>query len=112
MGNFNEPIEEIIRGTTPTITLKINNKDFDMNSINICHVTICDDTGKNKKTFTNPTLDVDAKTISVDLTQQDTLDYAYGNINIQVKIKLDSGSVVASRIVTMTMKKILEEDIL
>ena len=102
----------IYRGTTPVITLKVNTPDFDMNNINVCHVTICDDNGKNKKTFTDPTIDVDAKTISVELTQEDTLSYAYGNINIQAKIKLESGSIVASRIVVMTMKKILEENTL
>ena len=105
-------MDNIYRGTTPTIILSVKNKDFDMSTISICHVTIQNDNGKNKKVFENPIIDVENKTISVELTQQDTLDYEYGNINLQVKIKLTSGRVIASRIIVTTMNRILEETVL
>lgn len=48
-------MSDIYRGTTPTIILRITNKDFDMSSIDVCHITIQNDNGKNKKTFEHPT---------------------------------------------------------
>ena len=109
--NGNAPL--IFRGTTPTIILRIKNKNFDMDTIDVCHVTIQNDTGKNKKVFENPNIDVEEKTISVPLSQRDTLDYQYGNINIQMKIKLkESGTVISHKILTTTMDKILEEEII
>lgn len=111
MGTRCEPT--IFRGTTPTIILKIKNENFDMATIDVCHVTIQNDNGKNKKVFENPNIDIDEKTISVPLSQNDTLDYQYGNINIQAKIKLkDTGTVITHKILTTTMDKILEEAIL
>ncbi len=106
-------MNDIFRGTTPTIILKVKNEDFDMDKIDICHVTIMNDDGRNKKVFENPNIDVDKKTISVPLSQNDTLDYHYGKINIQAKIKLkESGSVITHKMITTNIDKILEEAIL
>ena len=105
-------MNDIYRGTTPTIVLKVTNEDFDMSSIMECHMTIQQSTGKNKKIFDHPTLDNEEKTISQGLSQQDTLDFDYGNINIQVKMKLKNGRVIASRIITTQMNRILEETVL
>lgn len=102
----------IYRGTTPTIKLRVKNKDFDMTAIDVCHVTIQNANGKNQKIFENPDIDTDLKIISVELSQQDTLDYEYGNINIQLRIKLNNGHVITHPIITTTMNRILEEAIL
>ena len=110
--NCKKTDNNIYRGTTPTIILKITNKDFDMSTISICHITIQNETGRNKKIYENPSIDTENKTISIELSQEDTLNYEIGNINLQVKIKLDSGRVIASRIITTSMNKILEEQIL
>lgn len=113
MVNRNGRTPVVFRGTTPTIILRIKNENFDMDAIDVCHVTIQNDNGKNKKVFENPNIDVTEKTISVPLSQRDTLDYQYGNINIQMKIKLkESGTVISHKILTTTMDKILEEEIL
>lgn len=105
-------MDNLYRGTTPTIILRITNEDFDMNDIDVCHVTIETDCGKNQKIFEDPTIDIEAKTISVTLTQQETLSYKYGKICIQAKMKLKSGTVIASKIITTTMNRSLEEQIL
>ena len=72
-----------------------------------CNATILCDNGEY--TFYG---DVENKTISIELSQQDTLNYETGNILLQTKIKLDSGRVIASRIITTSMNRILEEGIL
>ena len=105
-------MSNLYRGTTPTIILHVTNEDFNMANISECHVTIQNDNGRNKKVFENPIIDVEEKTISVPLTQEDTLSYEYGNINIQVKVKLTIGSVIASPVITTNMNRILEETIL
>ena len=105
-------MSNLYRGTTPMIILKIKTKDFDMSQIDTCHVTVQNDNGRNKKVFEHPNIDVVDKTISVPLSQTDTLAYEYGNINIQARIKLLNGSVITHKIVTTTMEKILEETIL
>ena len=105
-------MSNLYRGTTPTIILHVTNEDFNMENISECHVTIQNDNGTNKKVFENPTIDVEEKTISVPLSQEDTFSFKYGNINIQARVKLISGSVIASPIITTNMNRILEETIL
>ena len=105
-------MSNLYRGTTPTIILHVTNEDFNMANISECHVTIQNDNGTNKKVFENPTIDAEEKTITVPLTQEDTLSFKYGNINIQARVKLISGSVIASPIITTNMNRILEETIL
>ena len=105
-------MSSIFRGTTPTIVLKVTNEDFDMTLIDVCHVTIQNDTGRNKKVFEDPVIDTEEKTISVELCQEDTLEYEEGGIEIQVRIKLDDGRVIANKPIKTTMNKILEEGIL
>lgn len=101
----------MIRSTTPTIVLKIKDQAFDMTSIDICHVTIENDSGRNKKTFIvdSERIDAESKTISVDLTWEDTEAFEEGVIDIQLKIKLTNNRVIASKIVNTTMDRILEE---
>ena len=110
--NNNGECNSLYRSTTPTIKLRIQNEDFDMTKIDICHVTIQQANGKNQKIFEHPDIDEYNKVVSVDLSQQDTLDYEYGNINIQMKIKLKNGKVITHPILTTTMQRILEEAVL
>ena len=105
-------IMDIYRSTTPTIVLHINDEDFDMNSIDICHIAIENDSGRNKKVYENTTINIEDRTISLELTQEDTLSYEPGYINLQLKIKTTDGSVYASKILHTTINDILEEAIL
>lgn len=102
----------IYRVTTPTIVIEIENEDFDMSLIDICHVTIQNHSGRNKKIFNATNFDVENRIIYLELTQEETKEYETGNIEIQLKIKLQNGKVIPSEIITTTMNKILEEDIL
>ena len=64
---------EILQGTTPTLTFKVKN-DIDLNTITVLWIYI---TQQNKekvlKELSDVTIDNENKTISVTLTQQDTL---------------------------------------
>lgn len=98
----------MIRSTTPTIRLHIKNENFNMDDIDICHITIENDSGRNRKIFEEPVIDKDEKIISVTLSQVDTSDFETGKLLIQVKIKLAGDTVVASHIIETTLHDILE----
>lgn len=102
----------MIRGTTPTIVLKIKNPDFDMTTLSFAHITIENAGGKNKKVFTNTVIDAEEKTVSLDLSQEDTLAYEVGPINVQMKGKTTSDKVVSHKPITTTLSRILEEGII
>lgn len=99
----------IYRSTTPTIVLKVKDNSFDMSTISVCHVTIENDSGRNKKIFEDPVINIEERTISIDLSIEDTEAFETGLIDIQVKIKLTNDKVIASKIVNTTMERILEE---
>ena len=102
----------MIRGTTPTIILKIKSPDFDMSAIDFVHLSIEDSNGKINKIIENPIIDIEEKTISYHLTQQDTLDFGIGTINVQVKGKLLDGNVFSHNPIGIVLEKIQEEAIL
>lgn len=100
---------ELCRGTTPIVTIQIEDEDYDMDQIEVCHVTIQNDSGRNQKIFTDCELDNVNKTIKFMLSQEDTLNYEKGNVKLQVRIRLKDGKADASDIFIGPMKEILEE---
>ena len=100
---------DLCRGTTPTVVIQVEDEDYDMTLIDVCHVTIQNDSGRNQKIFSDCSLDNENKTISFVLSQEDTLNYEKGMINLQVRVKYKDGKADASDIFTGTMKQILEE---
>ena len=112
-------MSNIFRGTTPTLRFKIKKSDeYDLHDIEECHITLENkpkdkkSSGRNTKIFDSPTYDYENNIISIELTQEDTLDFEEGDIEMQIKAKFNNGRVVATPIMVTTMKKILEEAIL
>lgn len=99
----------LYQSTTPTIRLHIKNEDFDMTTIDICHLTIENDSGRNKLVFKSPDIDTKNKIISQTLTQEETLALETGCILLQLKVKCED-TVIASRIIRTTLNDILEKD--
>ena len=100
------------RSTTPELIFNINNDDFDMSTIDICHVTLESDNGLYREIFKDPFIDVVNKSISLILTQEDTAKFNPGKVKIQLKMKLVNGSVICSKIMLRDMNEILEEEII
>lgn len=100
------------RSTTPTLIFNIKNTGFDMATIDICHVTVEGFMGTPKIIYENPDIDTTNKKISVVMSQEETKQFDVGNVKIQLKIKLNNGSVVCSPVITKDMNEILEEAIL
>jgi hypothetical protein len=51
-------------------------------------------------------------TITVELTQQDTLKFRDGNVNIQIRYVFPTGDADASNIVTTTAERILKDGVI
>lgn len=105
-------LETLYRSTTPKLILHIKDPEFDMESIDQAHITIENDSGRNKKIFTETAINIEDRTISIEMTQEDTLSFEPGCLNVQLKIRTTDGLVLASKIITSSISRILEEDIL
>ena len=102
----------IFRGTDFIAVLQIDDPDFDMTTIEKCHVTIENDSHRNQKVFTDCSFDNINKTISFPMSQEDTYSYEDGYILLQVRLKLTDGHVLTHDIIRTTMGEVLEDEIL
>lgn len=98
------------RGTTPTITLTFTDSELDLTQANNVYVTI--QYGRTLLTKTGTDLEVEAKQIALYLTQQETLDFPEGNIDIQANWTDDVGGRCASDIVSFRFTRQLLNEVL
>lgn len=118
------------RGTTPAITLLIGNS-YDVSKATDIWITFeqqASGTEITKKwerypdpsdTTANQGVTVDGQTIVVYLTQEETLEFSKGNVQVQVKLKQDDGDdetiydeVVGTVIKKLKVEEILNEDVM
>jgi len=92
------------RGTTPTLTFSFGD-DVDMSLIDYAELTIRQQL-KNKL-IKRLAKDVENNAFYVYLSEKETLSLESGDCQIQVKIKLTDGGIVASSIETLTVNEIL-----
>lgn len=108
----------VYRGTNPCIVLKIKTKknfDIDFDDINKLYVTFKGKLGSNEvtKEKSDVFFDNENKKIYVPLTQEDTLKFSTGNVDIQARILMRNGSAIATTIVKdYPIKKILKEGVI
>lgn len=98
------------RGTTPTISFKIKT-DIDLNDVAECWITFKSKIGPKEKTFNISDLIINAenKTIAVAMTQEETLFFNTGTIDIQIRLRTADGLAYASDIKEIRMNKILKD---
>ena len=88
------------RGTTPTFVLTFTEQSLDLTTAANVYVTFT--SGANTLTKTGEDLDVQAKQISIYLSQEETLAFA-DTVRIQANWTTATGSRAASEIVTYVM---------
>lgn len=99
----------MIRGTTPTIVLKFpEDAQPDFTNIEALQLTLNSSDHKLVVNEDRVTIDAENNTIKLLLTQQDTLAFNAGTIEIQIRIKFNNSGVWASGIKKTTMNRILE----
>lgn len=100
------------KSTTPKIVLRIKDSSIDLNEVDICHVTLKAESNGHSLLIESPDIDTEARTVSFSLTQEETMGFNLGSIKIQIKMKLNDGTVIASKIVKTCMDEILEDTVL
>lgn len=99
------------RGTTPTLTFKTN---FDLNTI--INLTIVFKQGgeiKLKKYLEDCEVDTENKNISVILSETETIEFIPNkDLHLQMRIQFEDGTVSLSKVMTIYIDDILEENIL
>lgn len=99
------------RGTTPTITMKLNT-DLSFDLIKEIWVTFKSWKTEVTKTIENCHLDDENKTITVELSQEDTLSFGIGEVAVQLRFVLDNGQAFASPIRKISSEKILKDGVI
>lgn len=106
----------IIRGTTPTITFHVKNAQLDLTEIAEIWVTFRTKAGVTvrEKTYTleDVLIDDTEHTITLNLTQEDTLGFTDTNMLVQLRVRFDNGLAYASSIMDIEINHILKEGVI
>lgn len=103
----------MIRGTTPILTFKINT-ELDLNDVDKAEITFKSENGMKERTWDRSEISIDPveNKMQFQMTQEDTLYFSTGMIDIQLRIKMNNDMVYASKIVTSTLDRILREGVI
>lgn len=92
------------RGTTPQFVFKF---PFNVSELSVLYVTFWQGSGRKfDKTLSDSTTQGD--TLTVKLTQEETLSLSPGVVNVQIRAKKPDGTALASNIISLDVKKILK----
>lgn len=98
------------RGTTPTIQINVNGSD-DLTSYKSIYVTF-----KQMPSVliekTKEEIDVNPDSVTIQLTQEDTLQFQPGAVMVQLRAVDESGMAIASNITTIQAERILKEGVI
>ena len=98
---------EVMRqGTTPTIQITIN--DIDLNEMQNIYVVFEQNGYILKKESSD--LEIEGNTISVSLSQEETLNFKEGTCNIQLRMITKGGVAIASPIKTTKVYRVLNKE--
>ena len=98
------------RGTTPTIQINVNDTD-DLTLYKSIYITF----KQMPSVMIEKTKDeivVEPNTITVQLSQEDTLQFKPGEVMVQLRAVDESGMAIASKITTIQAERILKEGVI
>ena len=99
------------RGTTPTLTITVIG--LVVTDLSTIKVTFKQGNIELTKTTDEVTVDGENNTISVPLSQEDTLMFGSGNVSVQIRGLLADGvTAIASKIKSISMEKILLDGVI
>lgn len=96
------------QGTTPTIQITIN--DIDLNEMQNIYVVFEQNGYILKKESSD--LEIEENTISVSLSQEETLNFKEGTCNIQLRMITKGGVAIASPIKTTKVYRVLNKEVI
>lgn len=99
------------RGTTPTFLIKVNS-DLDLSTVSKLWITF--EQNNIEKTFNLEDVEVNAseKTISVFMSQEDTLEFATGYALLQIRGLTADEKAFASKVKRVDIERILKEGVI
>ena len=103
----------MIRGTTPTIAYRISST-LDFSKIVEAEITVAQELKKKSvlksKYYTDGDVicDAEAKLIFTKLTQDETLEFSDGQIEVQLRLLLEDDLAMATKVKVTSMNKLLE----
>lgn len=100
----------MIRGTTPTLEIKITG--IEVSELEIIYITLSQHKNQVTKSTEDITVDEIANKLYVPLSQEDTLALQRGYVYVQMRAVAKDGQAVASEIVMKTMEEILKEGVI
>ena len=103
------------RGTTPTITLYINNRNIDFNDVDLFQIAITQgnvEVVHDTNDESGIVIDPDKKSLSLRLTQEETFMFKEGEADIQVRIKYKDGDVAATICKRTMISRSLDNEVL
>lgn len=98
------------RGTTPT--LKFNIQGIEVSEINKAFVTIKQIDKVLTKTVDDIQFDNEKNILSLELSQEETLSFEDGMLEIQIRIITKAGKALATPVKKTTMEKVLLDEII
>lgn len=98
------------RGTTPTFELKINDENIDLTEADNVYVTFR--TKKGKSTYTGEALEVTEQQVDVYLTQEQTLAFPTGIVEVQINWTYENGKRACTNIARIVVSENLIEEVL
>ena len=108
---FRERGGKMRRGTTPTLTIAVTG--LVVTDLKTIKVTFKQNNIEITKNTNEVTVEEEYNTISVPLTQEDTLKFGSGSVSVQVRGLLkDDKTAIASKIKTFPMEKILLDGVI
>lgn len=102
----------MFRGTTPTIIFKLKNDDIDLTKIDQIWVTFKTPSAILRKDINDITIDAMEKTISVSLTQEESLGFHNSNCSVQLRFLDAEGNAFASPISKIAVDDILDDGVI
>lgn len=99
----------MIRGTTPTHTFRLSVETSSIIEVRITYVQL----GKTVIEKTEEDVRMGEKSISLTLTQEESLEFRAGpEVEVQLKVLTNVGTVLASPVISLNVDKILNTEVL
>ena len=103
---------KLMRVSTPTLIYYIDDANFDMTTVAKARFIVQNAGGENRIIHENPEIDVEEKSFTTDLSQEETRALKPGTIEVQVHIKTTSGRVIWTDIIQTKINRVTEDNLL
>lgn len=98
------------RGTTPAIKVRL--KGIELSTLQSLYLTFEQGNIELTKNLDDVTIDASDNSLSVTLSQQETLGFNDGDVKVQIRAMTVDGDAIASNIKTVSLGHILKEGVI